>query len=319
MTVSLALLTVAGCSEAPGHRAPQPLPVPLNGAALTTPAEERVLHKAEERAVATCMRGEGFPYREVPAVPTPSVNPYGLVTREDARQDGYGLTTAALAAPGADPNTRLTSGWSAGRRAGWERALVGTARHERIITARGAPSLRVNTDGCVYRSQVTVYGPRWEKDRLTLEGMNAKAIETVTKSPRYVEARRAWARCMRTRSEPYPSPDAARGAVQELLAKTEGDTGALRRTARRELQLAGHDAACQEKSELANAVRAVQRKAEARLPAGARRLATRVSAARERAVRAGAMDRPPSPAGEERPHSHTITDTVPRMPNRDFP
>ncbi|MEV0265578.1 hypothetical protein AB0I49_30180 [Streptomyces sp. NPDC050617] len=260
--------------------------MPLHGAALPTPAEERALHRAEERAVAACMRGAGFEYQEVPAAPTPSVNPYGLVTREGARQDGYGLTSAALAGPGADPNTRLTGGWSVERRTRWERALVGTAPHERTIAAPGAPSLRVNTDGCVYRSQATLYGRRWEEDRLALEGVNAKVIDTVTKSPRYVQARRAWARCMRDEDESYASPDDARGAVQELLAEAKGDADDLRRTARRELELAGRDAACQDWSELPAAVRASQREAETRLPDSARRLAARVSAARERVVRA---------------------------------
>lgn len=279
-----ALLTVAGCSDAPGHRAAETLPVPLKGAARPAPDAERILHDAEERAIASCMRDKGFAYRRVPAAPAPGINPYGLVTPEGARTDGYGMTTAALAAPGPDPNVRLTEDWPSERRTEWERALVGTARHERTVTAQDAPTLRVNTDGCVYRSQVALYGRDWERSRLALEGVNAKLIDGVTRSEDFVEGRRAWAACMRSKGESYASPDDARGAIQQQLAEAGQDERALRRTARREIELAGRDAACQQESRLADIVRGVQRSAEKELPDSAHRLAERVTAARQRVI-----------------------------------
>ncbi|MEU7580076.1 hypothetical protein AB0B50_21035 [Streptomyces sp. NPDC041068] len=279
-----ALLTVVGCSQAPDHRASMPLPVPLNGAAQPAPDEERVLHEAEERAVASCMRDKGFGYRRVPPVPAPGANPYGLLTREEAEDDGYGMTSAALAAPGPDPNVRLTEGWSTERRKGWERALVGTSRHERTITARHAPSLRVNTNGCVYQSQIELYGRGWEEARLALEGVNAKLLDDVTSTKAYAKGQRAWARCMRSRGEPYSTLDDARGAIQQQLAGAGTTPEALRRVARKELDLAVGDAQCQDESKLADIIRTGQRRAEKQLPDSAHRLAERVSAARQRVV-----------------------------------
>ena len=75
----LCLLTVGGCSRAPAHRAADPLPVPLDGAAAVPVEQAVVLHRAEERAIASCMRRRGFSYRAVPAARPVSENPYGLL------------------------------------------------------------------------------------------------------------------------------------------------------------------------------------------------------------------------------------------------
>ncbi|MET9290957.1 hypothetical protein [Streptomyces sp. NPDC003077] len=283
--IALCLLAVSGCAaDAPARRDGDALPAPFGGAAVASPVQARALHDAEERAVAACMKRRGFPYRPVPANRPAAENPYGLLTEARAATDGYGLTSAALAGPPADPNRQLLDRMDAARRTAWQQALTGTGRKERTLTAPGMPSLHVKTDGCVYLARRDLYGGAWEQTELTVEGLNATVITRVTADKEFVAAQRTWAACMRGKGEKATTPQQARGEIQNAVDRAGRDRSALRRIGLRELKLAGRDATCQRESRLAEASRAAQERVEAALPERSRRHATTLTSLRARAL-----------------------------------
>ena len=295
----LCLLTVGGCSRAPAHRAADPLPVPLDGAAAVPVEQAVVLHRAEERAIASCMRRRGFSYRAVPAARPVSENPYGLLTEETAAADGYGLTSAALAARPADPNASALAKLDKAGRSAWQEALIGTGKHRVTLTAPGTPSLRVNTDGCVYLARRDVYGKDWEQAETDVAGVNAQVVSGVAADPGFRAAQRTWAVCMRDGHWSVNTLQEARGLIQEAVARARGDRSALVRAGRREQSLARDDAHCQNRSELAAATRRAQARVESRLPKSSRDRAALLNELRSRALHDGAGSRrQPVPNGE---------------------
>ncbi|AQS66719.1 hypothetical protein B1H29_07045 [Streptomyces pactum] len=276
---------MGGCTEASAHRAAGSLPVPLNGAESTSAQQARLLHDGEERAIASCMRRRGFSYRPVPAAPAVSANPYGLLTEDTAGTDGYGLVSAALAGAPKDPNARHLAKLSTDRRSAWREALVGTDDQQVTLTARGAPSVRINTDGCVYLARRDVYGPGWEQGGLDVAGVSAEVVSAVTTDPEFLAAQRKWAACMRDRGERVGTLQQARGVIQQAVLEAEDARSALVRAGRREQRLARRDATCQSRSDLAEVTRTVQRRVQDGLPHSSRQRAAELKELRERALR----------------------------------
>ncbi|QGV82276.1 hypothetical protein [Streptomyces ficellus] len=289
VVIALILLALGGCADAPARGGGDggPLPVPLRGAGTVSPEQTRALHEAEERAVTSCMLRRGLPYRPVPARrPTGGTdNPYGLLTGRDAAAHGYGISATALAGAAEDPNEPLPATWDAERRAAWHRALTGSGRHHRTLTAPGAASLRINTDGCVYAARTALYGSAWEQAELTVAGLAAQVVARVTADRAFLAAQQDWAACMRDAGERVSTLQQARGVIQDAVERA-APRAPLRAVGRREVEIARRDARCQSESGLAGATRTAQERVEAALPDSARQAtATLLS------LRAAALDR----------------------------
>ncbi|MEU2135297.1 hypothetical protein [Streptomyces sp. NPDC018352] len=285
VVIALCLLAMGGCSEASPHRDGDALPAPFDGVSVVPVEQAESLHESEERAVAGCMRQRGFSYRSVPAGRPVVENPYGLLTSVRAARDGYGVTSVLLAGPPHDPNAKLLAHLDEGRRTAWQNALTGTGKRKRTLSAPDSPDLYINTDGCVYLGRRAVYGGEWEQAELTVSGLTAQVIARVTADPGFRTAQRSWADCLRGKGESFATLQEARGAIQDAAAKAGRGRSALQELGRRELQLAGRDAACQRRSNLAKAVRTAQKRVEAALPTSSRRQAAALAELRKCASR----------------------------------
>ncbi|MFF1505924.1 hypothetical protein [Streptomyces sp. NPDC058326] len=281
----LCLLAVGGCSSAPAHRDASSLPVPLDGATVVPERQAGTLYEAEERAVGACMHRRGFAYEPVRAGRYVPVNPYGLLTEDAARTDGYGLASVALAGRPDDPNATAVARLDETRRTAWQKALTGSGERQITLTAKGAPSLRVNTDGCVYLARREVYGGGWEQAEVDATGVSTEVVSRVAAAPEFLAAQRTWAACMAEQGETVTTLQEARGLVQDALSKAGDDREALLRTGRREQELAVRDALCQDRGDLAGVTRTAQERVQARLPKTSWAKATQVRELREQALR----------------------------------
>ncbi|MFB7606423.1 hypothetical protein [Streptomyces gardneri] len=281
----LCLLAVGGCSSAPAHRDASTLPVPLDGATVVPERQAGTLYEAEERAVDACMTRRGFAYEPVPAFRPVSANPYGLLTEDAARADGYGLASAALDDRPADPNVPALAKLPEARRTAWQQALIGTGKRQVTLTASGAPSLLVNTDGCVYLARREVYGEAWEQAEVDATGASTEVVARVAAAPEFRAAQRTWADCMAEQGERVTTLQEARGLVQDAVAEAGDDRQALLTAGRRERELARRDALCQGRGDLAAVTRAAQERVQAELPKTSWAKATQVRELRERALR----------------------------------
>ncbi|MFB7354450.1 hypothetical protein [Streptomyces gardneri] len=281
----LCLLAVGGCSSAPAHRDASTLPVPLDGATVVPERQAGTLYEAEERAVDACMTRRGFAYEPVPAFRPVSANPYGLLTEDAARADGYGLASAALDDRPADPNGPALAKLPEARRTAWQQALIGTGKRQVTLTASGAPALLVNTDGCVYLARREVYGEAWEQAEVDATGASTEVVARVAAAPEFRAAQRTWADCMAEQGERVTTLQEARGLVQDAVAEAGDDRQALLTAGRRERELARRDALCQGRGDLAAVTRAAQERVQAELPKTSWAKATQVRELRERALR----------------------------------
>ncbi|MER7773782.1 hypothetical protein ABTZ21_02080 [Streptomyces sp. NPDC096191] len=272
--LTAAALLVAGCSSSPGHEAaakPPPDPRPLGGALDFTAAEYAALHRAEEREVGTCMRRQGFGYDAVPVGDVrrrAATSPYGLLRRDLAAQDGYGLTVQRLRKPPADPNARRVSALSERGRTAWEAALKGTADGPRTeLTLPDGPTVSIPDDSCVAVARRALYGASWDRDQYALQSVRNSIVTATLDHALVRAAERKWARCMRESGFPYLDFADPFKAVEKRLDAAGSDRAALRATGEEELRVAVRDAACQGEAGLAEQVVRAQRQVEQKLPA----------------------------------------------------
>lgn len=284
--IILALLATAGCgTTAPGPSADAALPLPLGGAGYPTAGEQARLHTSEEALVAACMHAHGFDYRPVPAADRPTPNPYGLLTEKDAREDGYGMTSAALAELSLpDPNQAAVAALPAERRDAWDSALLGTGHSQTTVSATGAADLQVNTDSCVYEARTKLYGPGYDQLDLRVEGLDGTVVGAVSKDPDILGVQQKWSACMTRHGHPAATLQAARTRVEDELTQAGNRSDALHATARDELDLAQTDATCQKSVKFDDVVRDAQTRAEAALGAPAHDTAAELVAARHLAL-----------------------------------
>ncbi|MFE0178252.1 hypothetical protein ACFWZ2_38685 [Streptomyces sp. NPDC059002] len=230
-----------------------------------------MLHEAEERRVRACMRQRGMRYVQVPPGPgTEPANPYGLLTPETARQDGYGMVSSALTGPtGAatteDVYARATRDLSARERARWLEAVEGTKKGRRQLRLPDGATLTYATDGCVAKSQRLLYGSTWRQTSARVQGLVNLVLGSVERSSRYKAAERDWAACMRAADRPYDSLRAPAEDIQDSLNSSPGTRKDLLRIGAHEQALAVEDARCQQRTRFAERVRTVQRTVEADL------------------------------------------------------
>ncbi|MEU5094993.1 hypothetical protein [Streptomyces sp. NPDC020996] len=289
----LGILGAAGCTQSGGTTPEPALPRPFDGVLSYDQRERQALHTADERLVADCMRRRGLRYQPQPLVTggtdPDDVNPYGLLTRAQARRDGYGITSARLAArPPDDPNADRA------REPGWRRALLGTKSHEVRIRLPGGAEFFYNSDACVTRARQTLYGADYDRLSSTYQVLSNQVVTAVREDPRYLRAQHRWALCMRAAGVAVKSVDDPRGLVEQRLRRAADRPARLREVARYELKVSGQDADCQRTTGLTRTVAEAQARAETDA-AGART----AELARLRDLRSAAVRRataPPSPS-----------------------
>ncbi|QOV36134.1 hypothetical protein IM697_39995 [Streptomyces ferrugineus] len=271
--LTAAALLVAGCSTSPGHEAAaedQPDPHPLGGALRYTAAESAALHRAEEREVRKCMADRGFGYSVVPVGDTrgtTAASPYGLLTRSQAAQNGYGLTVQRLREPPADPNAQRLSALSERDRRAWEEALKGTADGPREeIELQDGPTVSIPTDACVYVARKALYGTSWDRNYYTLQHLRGSIVKDTLDHALVKAAERKWATCMRDEGFRYQGRKDPLKAVKKRLDSARSDRAALRATGKEELRIAVRDAACQAEVGLAEQIARAQKRVEKALP-----------------------------------------------------
>lgn len=269
----LGILGAAGCTQSGGTTPDPVLPRPFANALFYDQQERQVLHTADERLVADCMRRRGLRYEPQPlatgGTDPQDVNPYGLLTTSQARQDGYGITSARLAARPLDTNRDRA------REPGWSRALLGTKSHEVRVHLPGGVEFLYNSDACVTQARQALYGADYDRLSSRYQVLSNQVITAVLKDPRYLRAQHRWALCMRAAGLAVKSPDDPRGLVEQRLERaTATATGASasagagarsgqpHEVAGYELKVAGQDADCQRTTDLPRTVTEAQSRAE---------------------------------------------------------
>ncbi|OII61872.1 hypothetical protein [Streptomyces sp. CC77] len=235
--LALLALTATGCAGARGPATPPAATTPGPTAAprtappaMPTRQEQERLHLAEQRLVATCMRGRGFTYTATPLGGTgdaPPVDPYGSGDEARARAEGYGL--AAFRARDAaerrteerarrtDPNHRYAASLPPDRREAYDTALLGTRRDAVTVRLPGLGTLFTSADGCLSEARGTLYGDlrKWTRAKAVMSHLRTLTAAERERDPRWTRALDAWRSCMRKAGFPYGTPAEARLGVQD--------------------------------------------------------------------------------------------------------
>ena len=283
-TLLLGILGVAGCTTSGGTPSEPVLPRPFGGALSYGPHERQALHTANERLIADCMRRRGHVYEPeglATGRPDPQDgNPYGLLTTEQARQDGYGITSARL-------NTRMPRDPNkarAGERE-WREALLGTETHQVHVRLPGKQEFFYNADACLTEARDKLYGADYERLYNTYQVLAMQVVSAVHKDSRYLRAQHRWSGCMRHAGVRAGTLDDPRTSVDHRLRRAAADRGELRVVARHELRLSEQDADCQRKTGLARTGTEAQHRAEKTVAGDRRSGLVRLRALRDAAVR----------------------------------
>ncbi|MDO0935736.1 hypothetical protein QQY66_30155 [Streptomyces sp. DG2A-72] len=287
-----AALLVAGCSTASGHGATadnQPDPRPLGGPLHFTAAESSALHRAEEQEVQKCMAGRGFDYTVVPVGDVQreaAASPYGLLTRSQAAQDGFGLTVQRLRKPPTDPNAQRVSALSESDGHAWEEALKGAPDGPREeIQLQDGPTISVPTDACVSVARRALYGTAWDRSYYTLQNLSILIVRDTLDHALVKAAERKWAACMRDEGFSYQNRQDPLKAVKKQLDSVESDAAVLRTVGKEELRIAVQNAACQAEVGLAEQIDRAQKQVEGELPEARKSLLKEFRTARQTALK----------------------------------
>lgn len=184
-----------------------------------TRQERSALHRAEQILLRNCMRRHGFEYRMVAENPVPQARefPYVLDDVAWAEKHGYGsdLQRAVARSRTTDPNQHYFRSLGPERRA----AALEAAHGARPVgvTARTPDGMVLtrSDQGCQSEADRTLYGDltSWFQARSTVEALPEMARARVLADPRFAEATRHWARCMRAAGHAYESPAEIRAAL----------------------------------------------------------------------------------------------------------
>jgi hypothetical protein len=298
----LGILGAAGCSPSGGTTPAPPLPRPFDGVLSYDQRERQALHTADERLVTDCMRRRGLRYQPqalaTGGTDPQDINPYGLLTAAQARRDGYGITSARLAArPPDDPNRDRA------REPRWSRALLGTKKHEVRLRLPGGVEYFYNSDACVTQARQALYGADYDRLDSTYEVLSNEVVTAVRKDPRYLSAQHRWAQCMGAAGVAAKTLDDPRALVEQRLKRAGSRPARLHDAARYELTVSAKDADCQRTTGLAHTVAETQTDAEATVKG-----ASLADLARLREMRATAVHRataPSTPADTPSTHADT--------------
>jgi hypothetical protein len=256
-----------------------PAPVSSPFAALKATEEEaRVLHDAEQRKIADCMRHRGFdysvnPHTDVHDLMTPHFENGDVVT---ASRTGYGLAEAVER--GDEPlveeaNEERLSRMSPDQRAAWEIALYGSPqsppvtplsdedRAQATAATASVTEPKPERDACVFRAQRELYGEEHGEIQVAVNALYDDVEAQAAKDTEYLAGLRRWRQCMLERNHPYPLPGAAEVALEGEFREGRLSLDELRV---KEVDVALVDASCYVSAGLVNARLEIERDIVAR-------------------------------------------------------
>lgn len=243
VVVGLAVLaTVVGCSSAVAPA--RDLSTAEVSAVLSGAAENGTfLHDATEQLVLRCMKRAGYPYETTPAMdglPDPFK---GSRLTAAAAREGYGLRRSADQRPPRDFVLDFTARLPPKDAERYMTVLNGTEDQTLTVRLPDGSSVSVNRNGCRSVAQQRVYGDFAAYIRLSQIALNVRgeASREIEADPAYVDAQKAWSRCMTDVGFAYPS----RRKVQDDFAKRYVAAGADKDAVfRAEVATAKADAGC---------------------------------------------------------------------------
>lgn len=215
-TIALSATVVTGPDGPPaGERPPPVRPI----GTVTTTADDRLLHDAEQRLLRDCMGRHGFTYRVFPldGEPESTLFPYVVDDAAWARRHGYGaeLRRQREALARSDPNRAYFAALPADRRA---RALVaanGPSPDGLTVRLPGGGTVRRSDRGCVAEAQRRLYGDigAWFRSTTRVEALEQILRSRVVADTGYQESLVVWRRCMGRAGHAFATPAAARAAA----------------------------------------------------------------------------------------------------------
>ncbi|MGI5401250.1 hypothetical protein ACQEVG_17685 [Streptomyces sp. CA-135486] len=275
-TIMATALLSAGCAWGGGSTArlsqAPPLPRPINGVTQFTADEAVAFHEATEQLIVACMRERQHTYRPAPAVANKrlaAANPYGLLTEEQARTDGYGTVGQAFETSGnrhgapSDSNRAALEKLTKDERKAWEEDLAGSEDHYTKLTAPSGASLRVPKSGCVRHAHAEFYGEKWDALFFLAQDLANQVLTKTEASGTVRAAVRKWSQCMGAHGYAgLSSLQDPRRRIDEGLKAAGDDKTRWKSLGREDISLARHDYQCERESMMHEAVNRAQRVAE---------------------------------------------------------
>ncbi|MFF3962163.1 hypothetical protein ACFYZI_11395 [Streptomyces griseorubiginosus] len=226
LTAALLAATLTGCAA--GTSSPEAAPgtgtgaTPGSGAGTARRVSDdpaQTLHLAEQLLIKSCMERHGYEYwvEQRPAADGASRFPYVVDDPAWAARHGYGtdLYRARQEEARRDPNQRYFRSMPADRAPALVSALNGP--QPTGLSARLPNGIRVTHSdrGCEAEAERTLYGdlPAWFRATRITDSLGGMRVGLVLNDKRYKAAVVPWARCMKAKGHPYPSPAEARAAA----------------------------------------------------------------------------------------------------------
>lgn len=240
--VLVALGTLMGCSstEAPART----LSAAEADSALQGATENgSFLFNAEQQLIQRCMKQAGFQYE---LAPTPKGLPDPFrgtrLTASAASRDGYGLRRTVERKPERDFVLDYAATLAPADAERYMKAYGGTDDQSVSVQAAGV-GVSMNKNGCAGRARTAIYGDlgTWLKLSYVADNVRGEASRNVETDPVYIDAQKAWSRCMASAGFPVQS----RRKVQDKLIGRYVAPGADRDAVfRSEVATAKADAIC---------------------------------------------------------------------------
>ncbi|WP_053852120.1 hypothetical protein [Streptomyces sp. NRRL B-24085] len=219
-TAALLAATVTGCAD--GTTASQTAAGPGAGTAAGrhVPGDpQETLHLAEQLLIKKCMEKRGYRYwvEDRPAPGGASRFPYVVDDPAWAARHGYGTDLYRERQREAlrDPNQRYFRSMPADRAPELVGALNGPQAQG--LSARLPNGIKVTHSdrGCVAEAERELYKdlPAWFRATRVTDSLAGMRVNMVLTDKRYLTAVKPWARCMKAKGHPYPTPAEARAAA----------------------------------------------------------------------------------------------------------
>ncbi|MFF2147184.1 hypothetical protein [Kitasatospora sp. NPDC058190] len=249
-------LGAAGCSSSGGTTPPGAQPRPFGGVTHYDEPQRVALHNVEEGLVTSCMRERGFEYRPQ-SLSTGDhrvdANPYGLLSGDQAADDGFGVISTALnLKQAADPNQDHAADQA------WKSALLGTDAHRVTVDLPDHQQFYYNSDSCLTQARDVLYGPEYFRLFNTFQVLSGKVVAAVQADDRFTAAEGRWRDCMSAAHQSATHLADPVAAIDQRVKQDGGDPAKTHELIGGELSLAKTSARCQDQAELETTVSQVQ-------------------------------------------------------------
>ncbi|MFJ9840493.1 hypothetical protein ACIRYZ_08500 [Kitasatospora sp. NPDC101155] len=281
-------LGAAGCSSSGGTTPPGAQPRPFGGVTHYDEPQRVALHNTEEGLVTSCMRERGFEYRPQ-SLSTGDhrvdANPYGLLSGDQAADDGFGVISTALnLKQTADPNQDHAADQA------WKSALLGTDAHRVTVDLPDHQQFFYNSDSCLIQADTTLYGPDYLRLYNTFQVLSGKVVTAVQADGRFTAAEGRWRDCMSAAHQSAGHLADPIAVIDQRVQQDGGDPAKTHELIGGELSLAKTSARCQEQAGLATAVSRAQSDVEKTVLGGDGPLLDQLRSLRQQAL--ARVDRP---------------------------